>query len=104
MSLAGSVSSAVPAVLRCAVSLPLGVQGRVAVTTGKPAKDWACTKIHVTVVVQLDKIVAAFAALQAKSAVGKYVVPQTIFAWTIGLAANTREPFPIRLHRPRQRA
>jgi hypothetical protein len=31
-------------------------------------------------VVQLDEIAAVFAALQAKSAVGKYVVHQTIFA------------------------
>jgi hypothetical protein len=65
----------VAAVPRFAVSTRLGLKGRVAVTTVRPVKDWACGKTHVTVVVPLDEIAAVFAALQTKSAVGRYVVP-----------------------------
>ena len=69
----------------------------------RPVKDWACGKIHVTVVVPLDEIAAVFAVLQARSAVGRYVVPQNIFAWTVVLAADLH-PFPIRRHRRCRRA
>ena len=55
-------------------------------------------------VVPLDEIVAVFAAPQAKSAVGRYVVHQIIIAWTVVVAAKTRELLPIHLHRRSRRA
>ena len=50
----------------------------VAVTTVRLVKDWAHRQIHVMAVARLDEIAAVFAALKAKSAVGKYVVHKTI--------------------------
>lgn len=80
-----------------------GVQDMVVVIMVRPVKDWDFRKIHVMAVAPLDGIAAIVAALKAKSAVVKYVVHKTIIALIAILAAHTRVPLVLQIHRRRHR-